>query len=77
MTLFCACEVTCQCFDFLRGGGVEPGEDSIWLFRDSLEDSTNSKYLLYAKENYGYFRGHREPNSYDKKKSIILFLHVI
>lgn len=56
---------------------MEPGEDSIWLFRDSLEDSTNSKYLLYAKENYGYFRGHREPNSYDKKKSIILFLHVI
>lgn len=59
-------------------GGVEPREDSIWFFLDSLEDGTNSKYLLYAKEDYRYFRGHREPNSYDKKKeSILLFLQFI
>lgn len=58
-------------------GGLEPREDSICFSLDSLEVSTHSTYLLHAKENYGYFRGHREPISYDKKKSILLFLHFI
>lgn len=49
-------------------GDVEPREDYIWLFLDSLEDSTNSKYPLCAREYSGYIRGFREPSLYDTKK---------
>lgn len=67
--LFFACEVTVNILIFFVGG-VEPREGSIWLFLDSLEESTNSKYPLCARENSGYFRyfrSFREPNLYDQR----------
>lgn len=67
MPLFFACEMTVNVLIFFMGD-VEPREDHIWLCLESLEDSTNSKYPLCAREYSGYIRGFREPNLCDTKK---------